>query len=767
MINKSQPFVSTRRIVCSNRILECSLVLLLALSLLFVGCDSAPSDQAVAPSGTADYDFVLQQGDIKFVLNYRSFRYGFTKNDGTIIVAPHKESGLVAGTSSSELQNAISTSLITFDTGSAVFDVVTSSDDTVRVTVTLIGGVARFRLDSSEPRAMALRTSSASPGYGLADHWIHAQSDGGGDQMNRVLQTEVVNYENDQYTSSDGYFTRLVSNFLIFPTHNFAMINIDPLEKIVRSTDSEILQGSAVTKSIPDLYYFFGTPAEIYRSFLKVRNDSGFPVMKPKPAFYGVGWEAWGALAWKTSQATVLEDVDTYLELGYPLSWMVIGSGFWPKEDETMHATTSFGLWDPELYPDPVAFKEHFREQGLKIFLGLRITFLVGGPYSAEGITNDFFIKEDGRPKVYEFEDFPRSPTYLLDTQKEEAVRWYVDLAKTWGVDGFKEDLYSYYEYELRDDKVNAVNEALMSEGYYVMMRNSYLASTGELHRIDDFNYDQVQDRGPLNSLIYAYSGFPLTYMDIVGGKFGGTDFDGEVSPRIRMYMMRNAVAAALHPSMSMGKGPWHFKDERVSDTVLAAAKLHDRLLPYFFSQAYRFYTDGYPWTMTPLPIAYPDDPDVHGRENNSVRGYQWMIGDALLAYPLYGDDYESQSTRDVYLPRGHWIDYDTGEVHEGPKLLHNFEIPVDKTPLFVGGSGVVLEKIDGENRIRIYPVTHNVETVLYFSDDSMTSRIRIDTPEWSSPTIFDVTADAAVKSEFRRHAFEFEAIEGHDYVVR
>lgn len=38
------------------------------------------------------------------------------------------------------------------------------------------------------------------------------------------------------------------------------------------------------------------------------------------------------------------------------------------------------------------------------------------------------------------------------------------------------------------------------------------ISSNGDLHRINDFNYNQNQDRGPVNALAFAYSGFPLVY---------------------------------------------------------------------------------------------------------------------------------------------------------------------------------------------------------------------------------------------------------------
>ena len=72
------------------------------------------------------------------------------------------------------------------------------------------------------------------------------------------------------------------------------------------------------------------------------------------------------------------------------------------------------------------------------------------------------------------------------------------------------------------------------------------------------------------------------------------------------------------------------------------------------------------------------------------------MIGDSLLATPLYGNDFETAGTRDIYLPAGIWIDYDTGKKYQGPNTLPGYPLPPGKTPLFVGGTGIVVEKRGG-----------------------------------------------------------------------
>ncbi|MCP5115115.1 MAG: hypothetical protein GY953_30150, partial [bacterium] len=400
---------------------------------------------------------------------------------------------------------------------------------------------------------------------------------------------------------------------------------------------------------------------------------------------------------------------------------------------------------------------------------GLRISFIVGGPFSAEGVEKGYFLKENGEAKIFEI-NWPKSPCYLLDAHNPEAVRWYLGLVRKWtdyGVDGFKEDLYGYHKYRLRDDKIDPVNAAQMRAGQYVMGRNAYIGSPADLHRIDDFNHNQNQDRGPINSAAIAYSGFPLVYPDIVGGTFAQRLFNITPTPRLRTYIMRNAQWASVHPSMSMGQPPWTFDDPKVEQVILKAAQLHDRLHPYFYSQAVRWHRDGYPWPFAPLPVAFPDDPRVHGRENATVRGYQWMIGDALLAVPLYGDDYETAQSRDIYLPAGNWMDYDTGDEYEGPQLLKSFLLPAGKTPLFVGGAGIVIERRGEALVCRVYPVADRAETMFWHRDAKTASRIRVEVADWDAPKVSEAATGREVEAQRHHYAWEFPLEGGTDYEVR
>lgn len=707
---------------------------------------------------------VIEKDDITLEIIKEGFRYGFSSNKG-LKIPLNVNSGLLYGATLDSIQKIVSTELVSNKKDNLIFLLTTNYNEEVLVNIKFNSSLANFNVTgkTEDHRIFVLRTGACSPGYGLSDNLIAKVFPGTAKKKIEGAGTEITGFYDDNYSTYSGPRTRTVSNFAIYPTHKFAVINIDPLKKVIRSTKEEVAQGSLLANKIDNMYYFFGTNTQIYQSFLDVRNELGYSVVKPKYAFFGLGWEAFGALGWETNQEMVLEDVYEYVKRGYPLHWGVVGSGFWPLSDISLMSTTSFGMWGDK-YPNPQAMKDRFRELGLKIFLGLRITFLDGGPFTQEGIDKGYFILDDNNQARKERISFPKGESYLLDATNPEAVKWYVDLCDQWGVDGFKEDLFGYYRsFQMRDDKLNAVNKALMGKGYYIMGRNAYLSSASDIHRIEDFNYDMDQDRGPINTLALAYAGFPLTYCDIIGGQFGGKKFDAEVSARIKMYLMRNARLASMHPAMSVGKGPWKYHAPKVEEVILDAAKDHEMLLPYIYSQAIRFYKEGYPWTMTPLPIAYSNDENVHYRENCITRGYQWMIGDALMAAPLYGEDYETTHTRDIYFPEGIWYDFETSEKYTGKQLLKDFPMLVEKTPLFVGGTGIVVLNKSGNLKCRIYDMERPTSTVFFAKDGIRQSLIQV---EGMKKALVKDHLGRVVKIRKGNKYIEFDFHEGNSYTI-
>ncbi len=713
-------------------------------------------------TANAEQSIRLSADGITFRIEFQGGRYGFSRGINSVI-SPDAGAGIL-----------LDGSPVTFEhngTASAtrcVLKGTSAAGKHLRLTV-ILGPHQAELLAEPEVQGAEVRfvTAGAAPAYGLADHAVEQAKFS--TLSNKQFNTDVTGFVDDNFLSGQGA-ARLVSNFVIYPRQQFAELLIDPTTKIVHTSAQQIVQGVKHAFGKVRLFYFFGDPHAIYAAYLKARNNAGYKVWMPKYQAFGVGWEAFGALGWDTNAKTVQDSVDHYIADGYPLRWVVIGSGFWPSKPDTMHETTSFGFWDKEKYPDPHALVQHFRDEKLAVMLGLRITFIVGGPYSEEGVAHHYFLAKDGQAQVFKG-GWPKLPYYLLDAQNSAAVDWYIGLVKKWqvfGINGWKEDFYGYNGYSLRDDKVDPTNDRLMAQHQLIIERNGYLSSNGDLHRINDFNYNQNQDRGPVNSLALAYSGFPLVYPDIVGGTFGEKRFQTDRTPHMETYMMRNAQWAAMHSSMGMGEPPWNFKPE-VAKVMLQSAKFHARIAPYLFSNARRFYADGYPWTMTPLPIAYPNDPQAYGRENATDRAYEWLIGDAMLATPLYGDDYASDNARDIYLPKGRWMDFDTGKIYAGNQTLKDFALPPGKTPLFIGGSGVTLEELDGHVRICVYPVAHTSTAALTLPESDRAITVHIhglsgDTV-WSSIRVKDAAGEQ-IASRVEGHGFSFVPLAGQTYSI-
>jgi len=146
---------------------------------------------------------------------------------------------------------------------------------------------------------------------------------------------------------------------------------------------------------------------------------------------------------------------------------------------------------------------------------------------------------------------------------------------------------------------------------------------------------------------------------------------------------------------------------------------------------------------------------------------YEWLIGESLLAAPLYGDDYQTANSRDIYLPAGKWMDYDNGNLYEGPKRLVGFDIALDKTPLFVGGKGFIVEQENRSLQGRLYPIAKQSELTFWYADGETSSTISIDVKDWQSLSITNTTTKEQVDFEKVRYAYQFELESGQNYEIR
>ncbi len=96
--------------------------------------------------------------------------------------------------------------------------------------------------------------------------------------------------------------------------------------------------------------------------------------------------------------------------------------------------------------------------------------------------------------------------------------------------------------------------------------------------------------------------------------------------------------------------------------------ELKYRLMPYVVAQARASARAGLP-VLRPLFLEHPDDPGSWLPED------EYLLGTDLLVAPLLTPD----RTRNVYLPPGRWVDYQTRRIHDGPgwRRIAAGEVPV------------------------------------------------------------------------------------------
>ena len=153
--------------------------------------------------------------------------------------------------------------------------------------------------------------------------------------------------------------------------------------------------------------------------------------------------------------------------------------------------------------------------------------------------------------------------------------------------------------------------------------------------------------------------------------------------------------------------------------------KLKSELIPYTYSIA-KEATNGLPIVRATF-LEYPNS-YTFGKSTQ----YQYLYGPWFLVAPVYKEtraDAQGNDVRNgIYLPKGTWIDYFSGDVYEGGCILNNFEAPIWKLPVFVKSGAIIplthpnnhVTEIDKSLRIyEVYPAGKTSFTE--YDDDGLT----------------------------------------------
>jgi len=153
--------------------------------------------------------------------------------------------------------------------------------------------------------------------------------------------------------------------------------------------------------------------------------------------------------------------------------------------------------------------------------------------------------------------------------------------------------------------------------------------------------------------------------------------------------------------------------------------KMKSELLPYAYSIAKESVT-GFPQIRAMFLN------DKNDFTLSKATQYQFLYGPYFLVAPIYqntkGDNSGNDIRNNLYLPKGTWIDYFTGEKYEGGRVINSVAAPIWKLPVFVKAGAIIpvtrpnnnVSEIN--NKLRSYEIYPNGKTNFTdYDDDGIT----------------------------------------------
>ena len=153
--------------------------------------------------------------------------------------------------------------------------------------------------------------------------------------------------------------------------------------------------------------------------------------------------------------------------------------------------------------------------------------------------------------------------------------------------------------------------------------------------------------------LSFGLSGFSFWSHDV--GGFTATSVGGMDKDLFARWLAFGMLSSHSRCHGIAPKEPWLY-GTNFMDKFREIDGLKYKLMPYVYAQAKDSSEHGLPMVRA-LFVEFPDDPGAWLVDD------EYLYGSSLLVAPLL---HENETSRDVYLPPGTWIDYQTGKNYAG-----------------------------------------------------------------------------------------------------
>lgn len=489
----------------------------------------------------------------------------------------------------------------------------------------------------------------------------------------------------------------------LYSTDGFASIN-DANSLLISETGELVLP----TKKRVDTYLFmyrrdFGLCLRDYFSL------TGRPALIPRYAL-GIWWNKNEIYSFEDTKKLLTE----FSRNKIPLSVLLLGNNWHVKTDLK---NTGF-TFNQTLFPDPQGFINYMHERGVRVGLSINPT---------EGISRE----ENSYSIIKNSLDYTTENTIPFNVFDKnlllEYFRVIVHPLTNMGTDFFwidyynKKDIYTLRAlnyYHFNDYKHDASRRGM------IFSRNGLVAS----HRLPvHYSGETIVSWDTLKLLPFYNStasniGVSWWSHDVGGYKDGIED--GELYIR---YVELATFSPIFRFSAKQGhyykREPWKW-DLHTLNIVRNYCNLRHRLIPYLYSEAYKYHKTGLP-LIQPL---YYQNPEIY---DEPLYKNEYYFGKELFVAPITvkKDLVMNRAVENIFLPNGMWYDFKTGKKFPGNKRYVTFYKDEDYPVFAKAGSIIPLAELE-ENinvtnppkklEIHVFPGKSN--TFKLYEDDGYSS---------------------------------------------
>jgi alpha-D-xyloside xylohydrolase len=402
-----------------------------------------------------------------------------------------------------------------------------------------------------------------------------------------------------------------------------------------------------------DLFVFLGTPKEILNQYTDLTGKS------PMPPLWTFG--LWMSRCTYNAEKQVRDIAAKLRENKIPCDVLHLDTGWFETDWQCDYE------FSKTRFTDPVKMLSDLKADGFRVSCWQLPYFVPKNKLFPELVTNNLVVRD--RKGNLPYEDA------VLDFSNPKAVEWYqgklagllkegvsaikVDFGEAAPEDGLYADgrtgFYEHNLYPLRYDQAVAGITKKVTGDNIIWARAAWAGSQryplhwgGDAESTDDGMAAEL--RGGLS---FGLSGFSFWSHDV--GGFTANSVAAMDQDLFARWLAFGMLSSHSRCHGEAPKEPWHY-GQAFMDKFRTIDELKYKLMPYVFAQAKDCSEHGLPMVRA-LFVEFPDDP------GSWLVDDEYLFGSQMLVAPLL---HENATGRNVYLPPGTWIDYQTGKTYAG-----------------------------------------------------------------------------------------------------